>query len=134
MINRQTEKLDRQAAFDLMVEKLVAQGKLAREGGVCQYLTNEGTRCAVGWLLDDDTISEGLYGIVGNMFRKEGFRMDEDDVAFLRSAQGRLHDYITLGNFTAELLTQASAFAEDYGLTFDRSKFDGPRETERSDA
>ena len=47
-----------QEAFDLVVEKLVAQGEPSMQGESCVYLDSKGNRCAVGHLVPDDLISK----------------------------------------------------------------------------
>ena len=50
-----------QEAFDLVVEKLVAQGEPAMQGEVektCVYVTYNGNRCAAGHLVPDNLITK----------------------------------------------------------------------------
>lgn len=131
MLNMQTTTIDRQAAFDLMVAKLYEQGKRATtpDQNSCEYLSEDGSRCAIGWLIDDDLISRELSGVVDTALRMLGIKLLEDDVHFLRHAQTALHDGIpedlSREAFHRSLMQRAKIFAENFGLKFDRNKFSG---------
>ena len=47
-----------QEAFDLVVEKLVAQGEPSMQGKRCVYLDSKGNRCAAGHLVPDELITK----------------------------------------------------------------------------
>ena len=53
-----------QEAFDLVVEKLVAQGEPSMQGESCVYLDSKGNRCAAGHLVPDELITK-LLNIIG---------------------------------------------------------------------
>jgi len=61
-----------QEAFDLVVEKLVKQGKPSVENGgtdfvTCLYQDSEGNRCAAGHLIPDDLIGKACQ--IGDAWR-----------------------------------------------------------------
>lgn len=119
---------DRQAAFEKMVRGLHQQGRKSgiRENGrlTCQYRGDGGTKCAVGFLIPDDEYNSDIEGetcnpgtMAGRLLR-ELYGCTGDDLLFLATVQGRLHDY-TEDNvlFIQEMLRQATWIASRHGLS-----------------
>lgn len=49
-----------QGIFDRVSLHLLAQGRPAREGGSCKYRTVDGSKCAIGCLIEDDQYTPGM--------------------------------------------------------------------------
>jgi len=54
----------KQKAFNKVAKALLKQGRPAFANGTCRYLTEDGRRCAVGWLLSGKalTFAKGIGG------------------------------------------------------------------------
>lgn len=50
--------MEMQEIYDTVWEALRDQGEQAQTGGNCAFLTPEGKRCALGWLMDADTAED----------------------------------------------------------------------------
>ena len=76
--------MELQTIFNQVCQHLVRQGKAAIQGGgACRYRTEDGMRCAVGYLISDENYECSL----------EGKTADEDDV--LRAVSYTIGDLST---------------------------------------
>ena len=61
-----SEPRTNQEVFDYVLQKLYEQGRPARLGdsghGACVFRTDDGRRCAAGWLIPDDLLTEENLG------------------------------------------------------------------------
>jgi hypothetical protein len=113
--------MTRQQMFNTAYHGLAAQGFLAssREmmGGriACAYRGNGGARCAIGYLISDETAADwegvGLLGIDNDAFVAAGF--NNEDRLFLSALQS-VHDESVSPE---DMLRRIRRFAKIYGLT-----------------
>lgn len=91
--------MNRQEIFDKVLDHLRTQGKPAVESikGICQYLTNDGRKCAIGCLIPEGSTAFNTKGNVNVLLErnpelKELWGVNSDnDVEFLLTMQG-VHD------------------------------------------
>lgn len=125
--------LTRQEIFDKAVGNILDQGRLAHSDQGCYYLSHDGkTRCAIGWLVDEETArgwtsddgkeSSGLAGVAETLglervqaaFEANDVPAFEPDINWLISLQ-EVHDCATsIDGFRA----MAKAFAHQNNLKF----------------
>lgn len=107
--------MTRQEMFDRAFRGLASQGwrRAVNEHGACQYLTEDGRRCAWGWVDPDDTTN--ATGTVLTL-RAAGCGLAAhllpDDLRFARALQ-IAHDQAP----DDELEASMRKFAEDWALT-----------------
>lgn len=121
--------MDKQATFNKVVTALIAQGCRSSDGTRCLYRGPNGTKCAIGLLVDDEHIymlKEGP-GISGQLDGTHGAALrqlldvaDDSDEEFLGCLQD-MHDGLyfdgTSGDkFTAALKENASWLAKRWHL------------------
>lgn len=106
-----------QQAFDRVCRNLAKMSKRAYDDGACQYLTDEGERCAIGGLLS----RRGCKKIRGSIqFRIKDGIVDPGDVSAelltdLQTAHDRKSHWDDNGFFAWDELEK---LAEKYGLLF----------------
>jgi hypothetical protein len=52
-----------QEIFDKVAQHLLAQGRPARAGDTCRYRAPDGSKCAIGCLIEDDQYAPRMEGI-----------------------------------------------------------------------
>ena len=50
--------MTKQEVLDFVADKLFEQGEPSMENGTCMYRTEDGLKCAAGWLIPDEQYSE----------------------------------------------------------------------------
>lgn len=122
----------RQAVFDHVVPRMLAQGKPSIEGSACKYRSgthSEPICCAVGFLIDDDNYSPSMEdkspAIVGRMvptsnptwqkaFRSEDhFLCDLQDCHDNSAVECAFNPHL---DFNSEFLRRAKNLANSYNL------------------
>lgn len=133
--------INRQEIFEKMVTGLYRQGKPSVDlfNGFCKYRGDGGTKCAIGFLIDDSEYDPSLEGstplsrvmalFLGNKynFSVEMGQFDSyvdvfayPDLDFLTTAQRTLHDNLKFEknpvDFRMKLISAAELFADSHGL------------------
>jgi hypothetical protein len=123
----------RQEMFDRAIGKLLQQGQPAKdEEGSCVYRANDGSRCAIGWLLskkaldfmeEHDLIAGYDFLALKELHEEDlpikGFRFKKGDTEFLQDLQA-VHDSFAEDlpePFPDYLRRRARLFAEEYQLS-----------------
>jgi len=133
-------KLTRQDVFETGVKGLFQQGKPAiTEGGECQYRSEKGLKCAMGFIIPDHMYNEDMESRniaillseneeIQSLF-EEGFGVVGQDGlrCFLSEMQSKLHDRYFVekryhNDFKDWLIKSAEIFASKYDLDFEFSK------------
>lgn len=100
--------MNNQEIFDAVCEHLIKQGRPAMRKGCCAYRGDNGTRCAVGFLIEDDEYRDIFEGkTVDELVAKfAAFDVkDEETVALLCSLQ-YAHDMAEWPEGTANAWTR----------------------------
>lgn len=115
----------KQEIFDRVVAHLRQQGRPAREGSWCRYLTADGLKCAVGALipdghpaqtdLDGDPTPQILAERYPNLF--EPHLVEGGPWGLLRQLQ-KAHDEATGANWLAVVEQQLVDVASQFGLHY----------------
>jgi hypothetical protein len=85
---------ERQEIVEFVVMHVATQATFSFDGVACQYLDDQGNRCAIGAMLTDDQCREADDGVYGlrTICMKGWNGWSEDDRIFLSCVQGA-HDY-----------------------------------------
>lgn len=106
--------MERQEIFDAVVDHLVKQGRRASTEDSCLYRTDDGLKCAVGFLISDEEYQEEMEGKA--VTELAGLEMLPKrllpEVHFLSELQS-LHDF-ALDSDSAFLLSEALGRIERY--------------------
>jgi hypothetical protein len=108
--------LTRQEIFDKAVGGVIAQGALAMDGTACCYRTDDGKKCAIGQLIDDEFYHRSLegYGAGSSTVMKALLRSGVDAldamISYLQDAHDNSRDI-------ADFKRRARKIAANYGLS-----------------
>lgn len=126
-----------QELFDRAVNGVMAQGRRSTDNGLCRYRGNDGARCAVGHVVDDDEIATRMErcSLSGLVSRHKGRELDfelppdliehEDLLCDLQVAHDRCRgaggEYTT-EKFRREFYDKVAKIARDRELSMDGVK------------
>ncbi len=117
------DNYSKQEIFDFVVNKLLDQGHGSTdERGRCMYRADNGSRCAIGWLMPDTWVAKEDFCYTGTL-KKYDVRVSVEQLFFLEDLQ-RAHDYAALrtsmrcrrGQFAEKLEERCQEVAKTYGL------------------
>lgn len=116
--------MNRQEAFDTVCDHLRTQGcRAVNIAGQCRYRGRNGTKCAIGALIDDEHYTADIEsfgpsnsGVVRALTRS-GITLQEGDITFLDALQG-LHDTLPGEAFHDVLEGRLQRLAASYRLEY----------------
>jgi len=108
-----------QETFNIVKSHLLKQNKRCAEDDVCLYRNDEGLKCAVGALINDDEYRSehnelGLHtGLVKNMLTASGVSTDRESMDLMHDLQST-HDQIEPEKWEAGLKLTAVKYNLNY--------------------
>lgn len=126
--------LTKQEMFDRAYNGLASQGwMVATENGACRYLTQDGKRCAWGWVDPEGTKDAPTFSVYGLKLHNMGIaaELSYDDGSYTKDEDGNVIDWGTRSSLSFaealqschdnsnddDLQERMRGFAEKHGLT-----------------
>jgi hypothetical protein len=113
-----------QALFNEAYIGVMMQGKPSRDLDTCKYLTNDGLRCGIGWLIDDATATEWdslenshILTIVESLSAPDWIKSNAELLADIQDAHDKIRKYSGPENFRELFYDRMAFVAERHGLT-----------------